>query len=98
MSILKEKKQEIIGKFQKDKKDTGSTEIQIAILTERITNLTEHLKIHRKDEHCKRGLMIMVGQRKRLLKYLSRTNLAAYDELTKQLKIRSTVKEHVQDN
>ncbi len=68
MSILKEKKQEIIDKFKKNEKDTGSTKIQVAVLTERINNLTAHLKIHKKDEHCRRGLMMLVGQRKRLLK------------------------------
>jgi small subunit ribosomal protein S15 len=95
MSILKETKKQIIDKFKKGAKDTGSTGIQVAVLTERINNLTEHLKDHKKDEHCRRGLMIMVGQRKRLLKYLSESNPSEYENLVKELNIRSIVKEHV---
>jgi small subunit ribosomal protein S15 len=95
MSILKETKKQIIDKFKKSDKDTGSTRIQVAVLTERINNLTEHLKGHKKDEHCRRGLMIMVGQRKRLLKYLSESNPSEYESLVKELNIRSIVKEHV---
>ena len=95
MSILKEKKKELIDKFKTNEKDTGSTKIQVAVLTERINNLTEHLKIHKKDEHCRRGLMMLVGQRKRLLKYLSRVNLEEYSKLTTELNIRSIVKENV---
>jgi small subunit ribosomal protein S15 len=93
MSILKEKKQEIIDKFKKNEKDTGSTKIQVAVLTERINNLTAHLKMHKKDEHCRRGLMMLVGQRKRLLKYLSRVSLTEYNALITELNIRSTIKD-----
>jgi small subunit ribosomal protein S15 len=93
MSILKEKKQEIIDKFKKNEKDTGSTKIQVAVLTERINNLTAHLKMHKKDEHCRRGLMMLVGQRKRLLKYLSRVSLDEYNALITELNIRSTIKD-----
>ena len=93
MSILKEKKKEIIDKFKKNEKDTGSTKIQVAVLTERINNLTAHLKTHKKDEHCRRGLMMLVGQRKRLLKYLSRVSLDEYNALITELNIRSTIKD-----
>ena len=92
MSILKETKKEIIGKFRKNEQDTGSTEVQIAILTERISNLTEHLKIHKKDVHCRYGLINLVGQRKKLLKYLHKSNEEEYNKLIKELNIRSIVK------
>lgn len=92
MSILKEKKKEIIDKFKKNEKDTGSTKVQIAILTERINNLTAHLKIHKKDNHCEYGLVILVGQRKKLLKYLNKKSSENYNKLIKELNIRSVVK------
>ena len=95
MSILKEKKTELINKFKKNEKDTGSTGVQVAILTERISNLTEHLNKHKKDVHCRRGLINLVGQRKRLLKYLYKVNQEEYGKLIKELKIRSIVKEYV---
>jgi len=95
MSILKEKKTQLIDKFKKNEKDTGSAGVQVAILTERINNLTEHLKEHKKDVHCRRGLINLVGQRKRLLKYLYKVNQEEYGKLIKELKIRSIVKEYV---
>ena len=70
MSITSERKQEIIGEFAVVKNDTGSPEVQVAILSERINNLTDHLKLHKKDFHSRRGLLVMVGQRRRLLDYL----------------------------
>ena len=95
MSILKEKKTTLINKFKKNEKDTGSAGIQIAILTERINNLTKHLKAHNKDVHCRRGLTNLIGQRKRLLKYLHKINVNEYDTLIKELKLRNIVKEYV---
>ena len=79
MSITAERKQELISEFATNKGDTGSADVQVAILTERINNLTEHMKIHKKDFHSRRGLLIMVGQRRRLLDYLKRTESARYD-------------------
>ena len=84
----KEKKLEIIKKYGKDEKDTGSTEVQIALLTERINNLNEHLKENKQDKHSRRGLLILVGKRKRLLKYLENEDISKYRELKKSLKIR----------
>ena len=68
-----ERKQEIIKEFQRDEKDTGSSEVQIALLTERINELTEHLKVHKKDNHSRRGMLKMVGKRRNLLNYLAKT-------------------------
>ena len=84
----KTKKDEIIKTYAKKEGDTGSPAVQIALLTERINHLTEHLKIHKQDKHSRRGLYQMVGQRKSLLDYLERTNLAQYRELKKKLGIR----------
>jgi small subunit ribosomal protein S15 len=95
MSILKEKKKQIIEKFKQNEKDTGSPGVQVAILTERIINLTEHLETHKKDFHCRRGLIMLIGQRKRLLKYLHSVNPEEYGKLIKELKIRSIIKEYV---
>jgi len=81
-------KQKIISEHAKKEGDTGSPEVQIAILTERINHLTEHLKVHKQDKHSRRGLMQLVGQRKGLLNYLEKTNLEAYRELKKKLGIR----------
>ncbi len=81
-------KQEIIKEFQRQEGDTGSPEVQIAILTKRINLLTEHLKIHSKDHHSRRGLLKMVGKRKRLLRYLKKTDMESYSNLIKKLKIR----------
>ena len=88
MSITAERKQELINEFATNKGDTGSADVQVAILTERINNLTEHMKIHKKDFHSRRGLLIMVGQRRRLLDYLKRTETARYDSLIKRLGLR----------
>ena len=88
MSITAERKQEIIGEYATNKGDTGSPEVQVAILSERITNLTDHLKIHKKDFHSRRGLLMMVGQRRRLLDYLDNKNSDRYKELIKRLGLR----------
>ena len=88
MSITKESKKTLISKFAINKKDTGSTEVQIAILSERIQNLTEHFKNHNHDDHSKRGLLAMVNKRKKLLYYLSKKNNLKYKEIIKELKIR----------
>ena len=81
-------KQEIIEKFGANAKDTGSAEVQIALLTERINELTEHLKVHAKDDHSRRGLLIMVGKRKRLLKYLENKDIERYRDIITKLNIR----------
>ncbi|WP_296254952.1 30S ribosomal protein S15 [uncultured Ezakiella sp.] len=86
--IKGEKKQEIIEKFQKHANDTGSTEVQIAILTARMNELNEHLKANPKDNHSRRGLLKMVGKRRNLLRYLKDTNLDSYRELIQELNIR----------
>jgi small subunit ribosomal protein S15 len=88
MSINLKNKQEIIAKFGKDAKDTGSTEVQVAMLTQKIAELTEHLKSNKKDFATKRGLLMMVGKRKRLLSYLKDRNLDGYRKLIKDLGIR----------
>ena len=88
MPIKKEDKEKIIKKFGKDKNDTGSTEVQVAILTHRISELTEHLKTHKKDKHTRRGLVALVSQRKKLLKYLVRSDSDSYLNLVKELSIR----------
>ena len=90
MTINLKNKAEIIAKYGKNAKDTGSVETQIALLTEKITELTEHLKINAKDFHGKRGLLMMVGRRKRLLSYLKDRNLDDYRKLIKALNIRET--------
>ena len=86
--ISKEMKSEIIGKYKRDEKDTGSPEVQIAILTERINELTEHLKVHKKDNHSRRGLLKMVGKRRNLLNYLAKKDINRYREIVKQLGLR----------
>ncbi len=86
--ISKEKKAEIIKAYGRTPEDTGSPEVQVAILTERITELTEHLKSNPKDHHSRRGLFKMVGQRRGLLDYLKKTNLDGYRELIEKLNIR----------
>lgn len=88
MALEKEKKQEIIKRFQRHETDTGSPEVQIAILTERINSLTEHLKIHRKDHHSRRGLLKMVGQRRRLLNYLREKDIERYRQVVETLGLR----------
>jgi len=86
--ISKEKKAEIIAAYGRSPEDTGSPEVQIAILTERITELTEHLKEHKKDHHSRRGLLKMVGQRRGLLDYLKKTDIEGYRSLIERLGIR----------
>ena len=88
MSITKDKKQNLISKFSINEKDTGSSEVQIAILSERINNLTEHFKKHKHDKHSKTGLIAMVNLRKKLLKYLANKNNQKYQEIRKKLNIR----------
>jgi small subunit ribosomal protein S15 len=88
MSITASRKAEVIKEFAKKPNDTGSPEVQVAILSERITNLTEHFKSHAKDNHSRRGLLKLVGQRRQLLDYLRRTNEASYRSLIEKLGIR----------
>ncbi|MGB9916480.1 MAG: 30S ribosomal protein S15 [Candidatus Hydrothermia bacterium] len=88
MTLSKEEKERIIKEWAKHEKDTGSVEIQIALLTKRINDLTEHLKVHKKDVYSRYGLMKMVGQRKRLLAYLRREDFKRYTELVDKLGIR----------
>jgi small subunit ribosomal protein S15 len=88
MTLTTERKQELIGQFGKSGADTGSTEVQIAMLTERINHLTEHLRAHSKDHHSRRGLLMLVGKRRRFLNYLQRTDLDRYRELIKELGLR----------
>ena len=83
-----ERKQEIINQYRRDEKDTGSSEVQIALLTERINELTEHLKVHKKDNHSRRGMLKMVGKRRNLLNYLAKKDENAYKELVKKLGLR----------
>ena len=86
--MTKERKQEIINNFKREENDTGSSEVQIALLTERINELTEHLRVHKKDNHSRRGLLQMVGKRRNLLNYLAKKDLNKYRELTEKLNIR----------
>ena len=86
--LTKEKKAEIVSKFGKSSNDTGSTEVQVALLTERISELNAHLAKNPKDFHSNRGLLMMVGQRKQLLRYLEETNLNGYRDLIKKLGLR----------
>ncbi len=88
MSITADRKQEVIKEFAKADSDTGSPEVQVAILSERIRNLTEHLKVHKKDFHSRRGLLMMVGQRRRLLDYLKRKEMGRYERLVERLGLR----------
>ena len=88
MSISAERKREVIGEYAHGDRDTGSPEVQVAILSERIKNLTDHLNVHKKDFHSRRGLLMMVGQRRRLLDYLQGKNSARYEELIKRLGLR----------
>jgi small subunit ribosomal protein S15 len=88
MSLTKEAKLEIIGKHGRSAGDTGSPEVQIALLTTRINELTQHLRLHVKDHHSRRGLLKLVGRRRRMLDYLQRTNLEGYRALIKELGLR----------
>ena len=86
--MKREQKKKVITKFAKNDKDTGSVQVQIAILTERINYLTEHLQEHKKDNHSRRGLLLMVGKRRKLLNYLKNSNLEAYEKVIKSLSLR----------
>lgn len=88
MPLSKETTKEVIEKYGKNPEDTGQTEVQVALLTTRIRELTEHLKTHKKDHHSRRGLLKMVGQRRRLLNYLSKMDIARYRTIIKELGIR----------
>ena len=88
MSITKDTKKEIISKFATNEKDTGSAQVQIAVLSERISNLTEHFKLHKHDNHSKKGLVALVTKRKKLLSYISKKDKEKYKEIIKELKIR----------
>jgi small subunit ribosomal protein S15 len=88
MTLTVDQKQEIVSKHGKDAADTGSAEVQIALLTARVEELTEHLRTHKKDHHSRRGLLMLVGKRRRLLDYLQRTDLDGYRALIKELGLR----------
>lgn len=88
MAVTKERKAELVKEFGKSETDTGATEVQIAILTEEIKDLTEHLKVHIHDYHSKRGLMMKVGKRRSLLDYLKKNDVATYRTLIEKLGIR----------
>jgi len=87
-TISAEQKRELIQRFGANERDTGNTKVQVAILTERINHLTEHLRTHRHDHHSRRGLLKLVGRRRRLLAYLQRTDLEGYRQLIKELGLR----------
>ena len=88
MALLKEQKSQVIGEFRRQEADTGSPEVQIAILTRRIQELTEHLRTHAKDHHSRRGLLQMAGKRRRLLDYLRKEDVSRYRELIQRLGLR----------
>ena len=88
MTLTKEEKREIVGKHGHAESDTGSAEVQIALLTRRINDLTQHLRTHAKDHHSRRGLLKLVGRRRRLLNYLQKKNLEGYRALIKELGLR----------
>jgi len=88
MTVTAERKQELVTKFGKAERDTGSAEVQIALMTERINDLTQHLRAHSKDHHSRRGLLMLVARRRRLLNYLQRSNLESYRSLVKELGLR----------
>ena len=91
LSISKERTAELIKEFGKNDQDSGSAEVQVAILSERIRNLTEHLKTHKKDNHTRRGLMMLIGKRRGMLKYIKERNIEEYRELIKKLGIRDNI-------
>ncbi|MDR1713618.1 MAG: 30S ribosomal protein S15 [Coriobacteriales bacterium] len=91
MPLSKEKTAEIIAEYGKDAKDSGSAEVQVALLTQRIRDLTEHLKVHKKDHHTRRGLLMLVGKRRRLLTYIKKRDVTQYRELIAKLGIRDNV-------
>lgn len=88
MALKKEKKAGIIKHFKKEEKDTGSSAIQIAIFTARINEITEHLKVNKKDKHSRFGLIKLVSKRKKLMKYLKRVDISAFEKIVKELEIR----------
>ncbi len=88
MGLAQEKKQELINEYQVHESDTGSPEVQIALLTERINHLTEHFKVHKKDHHSRRGLFKLVSQRRKLLNYLKNKNIERYQKVINRLGIR----------
>ena len=88
MALTQERKSEIVAKFGENAQDTGNTRVQVALLTERINELTEHLRTHKKDHHSRRGLLMLVGQRRRLLGYMQKRDLEGYRALIKELGLR----------
>jgi small subunit ribosomal protein S15 len=88
MTMTQERKQELVAKFGETPVDTGKTEVQVALLTERINELTEHLRTHSKDHHSRRGLLMLVGRRRRFLNYLQRTDLERYRTVIRELGLR----------
>ncbi|HOO38082.1 MAG TPA: 30S ribosomal protein S15 [Deltaproteobacteria bacterium] len=88
MGLSVDKKKEIINQFKRHDSDTGSPDVQVAILTKRINDLTEHFKIHKKDHHSRRGLLMLVGQRRRLLNYIKDRDIKRYRELLQELNLR----------
>jgi len=88
MTVTQERKRELIARFGSGENDTGRTEVQVALLTERINDLTEHLRTHSKDHHSRRGLLMLVGKRRRLLNYLQRSDVDRYRALIADLKLR----------
>lgn len=88
MALLKDDKTSIIGEYKTHEGDTGSAEVQVALLTARVNHLTEHLKLHKKDHHSRRGLLMMVGQRRRLLNYLSKKDIERYRAVVSRLGLR----------
>ncbi|ACV22130.1 30S ribosomal protein S15 [Slackia heliotrinireducens] len=91
LSITKERTAELVAEFGKDANDTGAPEVQVAILTERIRNLTEHLKEHKKDNHSRRGLMMLIGKRRSMLRYIKNRDIEQYRALIKKLGIRDNI-------
>ena len=88
MTLTTDNKKDIIGRFKQHESDTGSPEVQIALLTERITYLTDHVKIHKKDHHSRRGLLILVGRRRKLLNYVKNKDINRYRSIIKELNLR----------
>ena len=91
MAVTKERKAELVAQYGKDEKDSGSAAVQVALLTERIKGLTEHMKTHPKDFHTRRGLLMLVGKRRRLLSYIKARNIEDYRTLIKSLGIRDNI-------
>jgi small subunit ribosomal protein S15 len=88
MTLTQERKAEIVAQFGENAQDTGNTRVQVALLTQRINDLTSHLREHRKDHHSRRGLLMLVGQRRRLLNYMQRNDLEGYRSLIRELGLR----------